>query len=699
MIEETYTKKEAEQLGIIGADGLGFVNPKSAFKKVNKKILELIEGGNLVFRKPWRDGYRVKGVTYGAQNYETQHPYRGYNAWLISFINISLNKDYQYFLTAKQIKERGGKLKKDAVEFPVHAFIKGEKEKTSKKTGETITETYTGWVDYVVFPIEHVEGLKPIKRREQKETPVEVIVDAETIVSNMPRKPEIKHGGDSAHYSPSSDHVQMPSKKAFKNIRQYYSVLFHELIHSTGHKKRLSRELGNPFGSKKYAFEELIAELGAAYLCGVTEIDYYTVNNSAAYLKGWSKKLATEIKEDPSFLFRAVYAAAKAAKFIIGETLNKKATKGGQYALFGNEDKKDTGVFFINEYIKLHNTIVTYEQAEVLLEKLQNAIQTKEIGKAHPYAKYIARVQDNLIKLCKYSATHGDIQVIINHFALKKYKEIVGGGLNGFMIPFIAAAAGKLIEIAVEKKFDPNHGVHGVKSAKGSKKSVKKALNGIDVPGFIRADHKPTEKPQGVFRLPGEIGKFLQDLQFYKGMIVLTGDPHAGKTELAYQICNSFAEKGEDIAVFSLEQGGLESKDTLAAIERNVSPSNKKKLHICDEAIKGLASVKDAAKHFRVIMIDSYQKLNAPSTMLDSLRHEHPDVFFVVIFQQNGEGGTRGGVSADYDTPIKIKVHKVDSTTFKHNYAELVKNRGNSLNVKYMVADKKTVPVVIPTKK
>lgn len=808
LITETYTKKEAEELGIIGFEGLGFVNPKSAFKKINKQILELIKAGNLVYRKPWRDGYKIKGVTYGPQNYVSQNPYSGYNAWLISFMNATSGERNEHFLTAKQVKDRGGKLKKNATPYPVHAFIKGEKEEKNKKTGEKETFTYTGWVEYVVYPIDHTEGVKPIKRKAAKvEQPVEIIVDAETIISNMPKAPSVRNGGDKAYYTPSSDYVQMPAKKAFKSQKQYYSTLFHELVHSTGHSKRLNRgndtrkRDGSVEDKKAYAFEELVAELGAAYLCGVCEIDYYTMNNTAAYLKGWARVLTDNLTKDHSFLFRAVYAAAKAAKYIIGETLvktnNKKPfaiTKGvkqediekefskrakeeneiskkntqltekefnarrkelekyindedetvfdevenliqisGQRKLtakevkyinqncflpsgfeFNNEvtlvpiksksknqldlfpelsgTEKNHVAHFIREYVKLHNTVVTYEQAEKLLEQLQKSIKAKEIRKGHPFGKDIDRIQANLLKLCKHTATKGDTQVIINHFGLKRYNEIIGGKLEGFMIPFIAAAAGKIIEIAIEKKLDPSHGVHGA----AHNKKTKKGLNGIEMPGFIRADHKPTAKPEGVFRLPGEIGKFLQDLQFYKGMIVLTGDPHAGKTEVAYQIADSFATMGEDIAIYSLEQGGLESKDTAAAIDRNIAPGNKKHLYINGEAPKGLQSIKEAAKHFRVIIIDSFQKLNVPSTMLDSLRHEHPNVFFIVIFQQNGEGGTRGGVSADYDTPIKIKVHKVDPTTFKYNYAELVKNRGNSLNVKYMLATKKTVPAVEP---
>ena len=224
---------------------------------------------------------------------------------------------------------------------------------------------------------------------------------------------------------------------------------------------------------------------------------------------------------------------------------------------------------------------------------------------------------------------------------------------------------------------------------KKSSKSQKKPLNGIE--GFIRADKSGEVKSPDTFRLNGELGKFLQDIQPYKYSIVLTGDPHAGKTEVVMQLADAFAEKEKTIGAFMLEQGGLESKDTKAAIDRNISEKNKQKVFITGEA-NGITTIKEFANKFDVIIIDSWQKLSVPSTKFDELRHEFPNTIFIVVFQQNGEGGTRGGVAADYDTPVHLKVHKVDAT-FKNNYIEMKKNRGNSptLGLKYMVKAKKII--------
>lgn len=88
------------------------------------------------------------------------------------------------------------------------------------------------------------------------------------------------------------------------------------------------------------------------------------------------------------------------------------------------------------------------------------------------------------------------------------------------------------------------------------------------------------------------------------------------------------------------------------------------------------------------MVIDSWQKLNILNTRFDELRQEFPNTIFIIVFQQNGTGGTRGGVTVDYDTPIAIKVHKVDAT-FKNNFAELLKNRGNRLGLRYIISKQK----------
>ena len=116
---------------------------------------------------------------------------------------------------------------------------------------------------------------------------------------------------------PSSDLVNMPLLNTFTNSEEYYSTLFHELTHSTGHKKRLNRQgitETAPFGTPLYSKEELVAEMGAAFLCGFAEIEQATIDNSTAYIQGWLKKL----KNDKKLVIIAATQAQKAANYILG---------------------------------------------------------------------------------------------------------------------------------------------------------------------------------------------------------------------------------------------------------------------------------------------------------------------------------------------------------------------------------------------
>ena len=136
----------------------------------------------------------------------------------------------------------------------------------------------------------------------------------------MPAPPEIRHGGRQAFYQLAADAVTMPDRELFAEPAEYYSTLFHELTHATGHPSRLDRKgVGDgirPFGSPTYCREELVAEMGAAYLCGAAGIATATLDNSAAYLRNWIAKL----KGDATLAVKAAGAAQKAADYIQGRT-------------------------------------------------------------------------------------------------------------------------------------------------------------------------------------------------------------------------------------------------------------------------------------------------------------------------------------------------------------------------------------------
>lgn len=145
----------------------------------------------------------------------------------------------------------------------------------------------------------------------------EAVIKAEAIVAGMPQRPAIRHGMRKAFYTVHDDTISLPELKVFESSADYYAALFHELIHATGHETRLNRTSiieGNGYGSDPYCKEELIAELGAAFLCGHAGIIDRTIDNSASYIQGWLSKL----KADKTLVVQAAAQAEKAVDFILG---------------------------------------------------------------------------------------------------------------------------------------------------------------------------------------------------------------------------------------------------------------------------------------------------------------------------------------------------------------------------------------------
>lgn len=273
---------------------------QSIYEMVTERIMEQLEKGVIPWRKPWVNG--------GAVNWKTQKPYRG--------INVMLLGEGEY-ATFKQIKEAGGKVKKGE-KSSIVVFWKWL-EKENEESGETERIPLLRY--YRVFEINRqVEGLESKRAFETFEhDPIE---QCEGIVDGFINKPEIFNVRDGAWYKPWDDYVNVPPMNDFQKVEEYYSTLFHELIHSTGHKDRLNRDgimKMNRFGSEDYSKEELVAEIGAAMLCGQARIDNHTIENSGAYIQSWLKKL----KDDKTLLVSAGAQAQRAADHILGVTFDK----------------------------------------------------------------------------------------------------------------------------------------------------------------------------------------------------------------------------------------------------------------------------------------------------------------------------------------------------------------------------------------
>lgn len=172
---------------------------------------------------------------------------------------------------------------------------------------------------YSVFNAEQCEGIEVPGPSEAKAPEPFIPIEAAAAIADGYRgSPRIEHRGGTAFYRPSEDRIQIAEPERFVDRESYYATLFHELVHSTGHTSRLDRGLDSdpsPFGSPDYSKEELVAEMGAAFLAAQSGISPATVEQSAAYINGWRKKLGS----DPKLVVHAAGAGQRAADWIMGE--------------------------------------------------------------------------------------------------------------------------------------------------------------------------------------------------------------------------------------------------------------------------------------------------------------------------------------------------------------------------------------------
>ena len=269
--------------------------------------MTLLSQGTVPWHKPWH-------VQTGLpRNLITQKPYRGINVFLL----MAMSYESPNWLTLRQANAMGGQIKPGEKSCPV-VFWKPMKVK-DKESGEDRKIPFLRL--YQVFNVAQCTGLK--KTPPADDSAFIQTLPAE-IVANMPQRPVIKHGMAAAYYSPVNDSIGMPDGNRFETEDHYHATLFHELVHATGHEKRLKRASimdQNGYGSDPYGREELIAEMGSAFLCGYAGIVDRTINSSAAYLEGWLKQL----KEDKTLVVYAAAQAQKAADFILGHTPENQA--------------------------------------------------------------------------------------------------------------------------------------------------------------------------------------------------------------------------------------------------------------------------------------------------------------------------------------------------------------------------------------
>jgi antirestriction protein ArdC len=273
----------------------------NVYEIVTSQIIESLESGVVPWRKPWSSAMPC--------NLVSQKAYRGMNVFMLATAGF----ESKYWLTLNQANSLGGRIKAGSKSNLVTFWNVGE-EKLNAKTGKLSKPFMLRY--YRVFNLTQTDGIdlpRAVFER-NKRNQFEAIESAESLAESMPCKPEFLQS-DAAWYSSARDTVGLPARSLFHSPAEYYSTLFHELAHSTGHASRLKREAfdsPSQFGSESYSREELIAEMSSAFLCGLSGIERETLPNSAAYLQNWIARL----RGDSKLILSAASAAQKAADFI-----------------------------------------------------------------------------------------------------------------------------------------------------------------------------------------------------------------------------------------------------------------------------------------------------------------------------------------------------------------------------------------------
>jgi antirestriction protein ArdC len=271
----------------------------SVYQIVTEQIIKQLESGVAPWHRPW--------TTQIPQNVVSKREYRGINVFLLA----SRGYGSPYWLTYKQATEQGGNVRRGEHGSKV-VFWKIDKYETEDADGQSLAKTSAILRYYTVFNVEQCDGISA----PGSDKVINPIEQCERIVAGMPNPPATVQDAR-AWYRPANDTVGIPSRQAFGSAEEYYSTLFHELTHSTGHASRIGREgieKLNTFGSESYSKEELIAEMGAAMLSGMAGIERRTLANSASYLKAWIDVL----KSDSRMVVFAASQAQKAADYIQG---------------------------------------------------------------------------------------------------------------------------------------------------------------------------------------------------------------------------------------------------------------------------------------------------------------------------------------------------------------------------------------------
>lgn len=270
----------------------------------------------------WKKGWEEIDIPHNAIS---KKDYRGVNRLLLSLISFEKGYTDARWCTFKQANDSGWRIKKGEKAVPIEYWFYYDKSTKKHLTFEEYKniinenpekekEIHLLAQEYYVFNGEQIEGIPPVKK---KENTIERIDDIEEFINNLKTEMDIdiKYGGNRAFYIPSVDEIHIPLPEQFFNIYEFYATQLHEIAHATGHEKRLNRNLTGDRYSESYASEELRAEISSCFIANDLKLPGAGKEhnkNHAAYVSSWISKL----ENDPSELMRAIKDADKITSYI-----------------------------------------------------------------------------------------------------------------------------------------------------------------------------------------------------------------------------------------------------------------------------------------------------------------------------------------------------------------------------------------------
>lgn len=269
---------------------------QTIYQEITDSIIAELEKGAAPWVKPW------KADSTADKNIISQKPYQGINRLILGLSSMSRGFSTPVWASYKQWESLGANVRKGEKGTKIVFYSPVEKENAQ---GEK--ESYAVLKAYWVFNASQVDGIE-IAPTSTDSKPFNAIAEAESRI--VKTGASITHGGDAAFYAPGPDRIQLPNKSAFDSESSYYATAFHELTHWSGAAHRLDRTKGKRFADSAYAFEELVAEMGAAFLCQ----DYGIQGElrHAGYIQSWLKAC----RDDSRAIFKAAALAQKAADYL-----------------------------------------------------------------------------------------------------------------------------------------------------------------------------------------------------------------------------------------------------------------------------------------------------------------------------------------------------------------------------------------------